>query len=71
MGLLGEARLVTARIIAAAALSVATSFASEARCQIAGREPSRLKHGDRPGRIALWAHVETDAYFGPITVTAR
>ncbi len=28
-----------------------------------------LKHG--PGRIALWAHVETDAYFGPITVTAR
>jgi hypothetical protein len=30
-----------------------------------------LKHGDRPGRIALWAHVETDAYFGPITVTAR
>jgi hypothetical protein len=30
-----------------------------------------LKHGDRPGRIALWAHVETDAYFGPITVTPR
>lgn len=30
-----------------------------------------LKHGDRPGRIALWAHVETDAYFGPIAVTAR
>ena len=30
-----------------------------------------LKHGDGPGRIALWAHVETDAYFGPITVTAR
>lgn len=30
-----------------------------------------LKHGDVPGRIALWAHVETDAYFGPITVTAR
>ncbi len=30
-----------------------------------------LKHGDRPGRIALWAHVETDAYFGPVTVTAR
>jgi hypothetical protein len=27
-----------------------------------------LKHGDRPGRIALWAHVETDAYFGPIAV---
>ena len=30
-----------------------------------------LKHGDRPGRIALWAHVETDAYFGPISVTVR
>lgn len=30
-----------------------------------------LKHGDRPGRIALWAHVETDAYFGPISVTMR
>ena len=32
---------------------------------------SDLKHGDRPGRIALWAHVETDAYFGPIALTAR
>lgn len=30
-----------------------------------------LKHGDGPGRIALWAHVETDAYFGPIRVTPR
>jgi hypothetical protein len=30
-----------------------------------------LKHGDRPGRIALSAHVETDAYFGPVTVSAR
>jgi hypothetical protein len=30
-----------------------------------------LKHGERPGRIALWAHVETDAYFGPISITAR
>ncbi|HEU5218465.1 MAG TPA: hypothetical protein VFU23_07390, partial [Gemmatimonadales bacterium] len=30
-----------------------------------------LKHGDQAGRIALWAHVETDAYFGPLTVTAR
>lgn len=30
-----------------------------------------LKHGERPGRIALWAHVETDAYFGPITVTPQ
>ena len=28
-----------------------------------------LKHGERPGQIALWAHVETDAYFGPVTVT--
>ena len=27
-----------------------------------------LKHGDAPGRIGLWAHVETDAYFGAITV---
>ena len=32
---------------------------------------SDLKHGDRPGRIALWAHVETDAYFSPIAVTRR
>ncbi len=32
---------------------------------------SDLKHGGRPGRIALWAHVETDAYFSPITVTRR
>lgn len=30
-----------------------------------------LKHGERPGRIALWAHVETDAYFGPISVTPK
>ena len=30
-----------------------------------------LKHGERSGRIALWAHVETDAYFGPISVSAR
>jgi hypothetical protein len=27
-----------------------------------------LKHGDAAGRIALWAHVETDAYFGAITI---
>jgi len=27
-----------------------------------------LKHGDAPGRIAPWAHVETDAYFGAMTV---
>ncbi|MCE9596230.1 MAG: hypothetical protein K8S98_18725 [Planctomycetes bacterium] len=30
-----------------------------------------LKRGDVAGRIALWAHVETDAYFGPVTVTRR
>jgi hypothetical protein len=30
-----------------------------------------LKHGDTGGRIALWAHVETDAYFGPMTVSPR
>jgi hypothetical protein len=30
-----------------------------------------LKHGTRPGRIALWAHVETDAYFGAIRVRRR
>ncbi len=29
-----------------------------------------LKHGARPGRIALWAHVETEAYFGPVIVTS-
>jgi hypothetical protein len=30
-----------------------------------------IKHGVRPGKIALWAHVETQAYFGPIAVTRR
>ena len=30
-----------------------------------------LKQGDRAGRIALWAHVTTDAYFGPISVAPR
>jgi len=30
-----------------------------------------LKHGNAGGRIALWAHVETEAYFGTITMTAR
>lgn len=30
-----------------------------------------LKHGDGAGRIALWAHVETDAYFGPISISPR
>lgn len=27
-----------------------------------------LKHGDGVGSIALWAHVETDAYFGALTI---
>lgn len=30
-----------------------------------------LKRGSTQGRIALWAHVQTEAYFGPITVTRR
>jgi hypothetical protein len=30
-----------------------------------------LKHGDGAGRIALWAHVETDAHFGSLRVTTR
>jgi hypothetical protein len=30
-----------------------------------------VKHGERAGRIALWAHVQTDAYFGPIVITRR
>jgi hypothetical protein len=30
-----------------------------------------LKHGTEPGAIALWAHVETDAYFGEMTVVRR
>jgi len=30
-----------------------------------------LKHGAGAGRIALWAHVETDAYFGAISISAR
>ncbi len=30
-----------------------------------------LKQGDRAGRIALWAHVTTDAYFGPIRIARR
>ncbi len=30
-----------------------------------------LKHGGGAGRIALWAHVETDAHFGTITVSDR
>lgn len=27
-----------------------------------------LKHGSQAGHIALWAHVETDAYFGAISI---
>lgn len=30
-----------------------------------------LKRGAGSGRVALWAHVETEAYFGPLSVTAR
>jgi len=30
-----------------------------------------LKHGVRPGRIALWAHVDTQAYFGPVRVNRK
>jgi hypothetical protein len=30
-----------------------------------------LKHGDVAGRIAFWTHVETDAYFGAMTITRR
>jgi hypothetical protein len=29
-----------------------------------------LKRGDGPGRIALWAHGDTDAYFGALATTA-
>ena len=30
-----------------------------------------LKHGDVSGRIALWAHIQTDAYFGAVTVQPK
>jgi hypothetical protein len=30
-----------------------------------------LKHGDGQGRIALWAHVETDAHFGALRITTH
>lgn len=30
-----------------------------------------LKHGNVAGRIALWANVQTDAYFGPVVVRGR
>ncbi|NOT28949.1 MAG: hypothetical protein HOP15_00715 [Planctomycetes bacterium] len=47
-----------------------------ARLHVSGAEQpclviNDLKHGDAGGRIALWAHVETDAYFGTITTTSR
>jgi hypothetical protein len=32
---------------------------------------SDLKHGDGPGRVALWAQFETEAYFGPISISSR
>jgi hypothetical protein len=36
------------------------------------REPvlvvNDLKRGDTPGRVALWANVQTDAYFGPVMI---
>lgn len=32
---------------------------------------SDLKQGDRAGRIALWAYIDSDAWFGPIRVTPR
>lgn len=30
-----------------------------------------LKHGAGGGRIALWAHAQTDAYFGPMAIVRR
>lgn len=30
-----------------------------------------LKHGAVGGRVALWAHVQTDGYFGPIVIVPR
>jgi hypothetical protein len=30
-----------------------------------------LKHGDGAGRVALWAHVQTDAYFGTVRIAPR
>ncbi len=46
-----------------------------ARLHVNGAEQPCLVVGDRkrgagPGRIALWAHVETDAYFGTLAVSA-
>ncbi len=30
-----------------------------------------LKHGAGGGRVALWAHAQTDAYFGPVSIVRR
>ncbi len=30
-----------------------------------------LKHGNGPGQVALWGHVQTDAYFGELRITRR
>jgi hypothetical protein len=50
--------------------------ATTARLYVNGAEQpclvvNDLKRGDRAGRIALWAHVETDAFFGTLTVAAQ
>jgi hypothetical protein len=30
-----------------------------------------LKHGDGAGRVALWAFIDTDAYFGAVSLTTQ
>lgn len=30
-----------------------------------------LKHGSEGGAVALWAHVQTDGFFGPVTIERR
>ena len=47
---------------------------SRARLYVNGAEQpclivNDLKRGAAAGRIALWAHVQTDAYFGAVTIT--
>jgi hypothetical protein len=47
-----------------------------ARLYVNGREQpclivNDLKRGEGAGRIALWAHVETDAFFGAVTITSE
>jgi hypothetical protein len=49
---------------------------TEARLYVNGAtQPSLvvtdLKHGVVSGGVALWAHVQTDAYFGPIRIVPR